>query len=322
MGRRKKTNPTDHLILKFENTNRESCAFSRDFATAQITDNQMTKWSKTQKQLFMLVLENIDWTRMNNKNVIELDHREVAEKLNWDYAEENERKIAYVLEKEIDFMCKHSYIKLKDPISHAWYSDNVISSAGSLGSGSNFTYVKLSPLFMNHFQGMYQLQSQFGGNFPLLMSTDVFAFRSGLTYDFFMTLRLDGKPGKINVNDYSTFDLKEIFHLTNEAYTKKVIDPKTGEKVVKFDRTNFEKYTLNIVLEDINRSETIKIIPAKDGKLYEKIKVKGKVISYRIKYKILTLQQIRANRRKFEENATSQSEDVIEIDESMYAFFE
>lgn len=295
MARRKKTEPFA-LMLKPENVSKEACAFSRDFAYMQLQNNEMVKWSKTQKQLFLLVLEQIDWTKRGNANLIELDNREIAFKMGWSYSKENERKIAQVLTQEISQMWEHSKIELKDPISKTWFKDHVIATAGG---NSLKTYVSISPFFMNHFEGMYQITSETGVSFPVLMSTDVLSFKSSLTYDFYLKLRVEGAVGgAINKKEFSTFKLKELLHLDKSAYTKKIIDAKTGEEKIKFDRTNFEKYALTVVLEDINKSETIQIIPFEDGKLFKKIKVNGKVDNYLIKYRIFDIKEIRKHREQ------------------------
>lgn len=309
MGRRKKTEPLS-LLLKPENVVKESCAFSRDFAYMQITHNDMTQWSKLQKQLFMLALEEIDWTRKGNSNVIELDHKEIAFRLGWNYSSENERKIRQVIEEEISQMNKNSYIKLKDPVSGDWYSDHVIASAGG---NSLMTRVVIGQLLMNHFEGMYQTQKATGVSFPVIMSTDVLSFKSNLTYDFFVKLRLEGAVGgAVNTKELSTAQIKNILHMTESSYTREVIDKKTGEKKVKFDRANFEKHVLGTILDDINHTETIQIIPAPDGKLFEKIYQRGQVYRYVIKYRIFDINDIKRHRKKLmKEN--NKEEDITEM---------
>ena len=295
MGRRKKKEPLS-LLLRPENVLKESCAMTRDFAYMQITHNDMTQWSKLQKQLFMLALEEIDWTRKGNSNVIELDHKEIAFRLGWDYSPENERKIKQVIEEEISQMHRNSYVKLKDPVSGTWYSDHIIASAGG---NSLMTRVVLGQLFMNHFEGMYQTQKETGLPFPVIMSTDVLSFKSNLTYDFYLKLRLEGAVGgAINTKELSTAEIKKILHMTEKSYTREVVDKKTGEKKVKFDRTNFEKHVLTIILEDINNGETIQIVPTPDGKLFEKVYLRGQVYRYIIRYRIFDINDIKRHRKK------------------------
>ena len=57
---------------------------------------------------------------------------------------------------------------------------------------------------MNHFEGMYQITSETGVSFPVLMSTDVLSFKSSLTYDFYLKLRVEGAVGgAINKKEFS-----------------------------------------------------------------------------------------------------------------------
>lgn len=312
MARRKKVEPLE-IVLKPENVSRESCALSRDFAYAQLTNNDMVKWSKTQKQLFLLVLEQLDWTRRDNKTLIELDNQEVALRMGWEYSYENERKIKQVIEAEITDMWNNSKIELRDPISGSWYKDHVISTAGG---NALKTFVSISPWFINHFQGMYQLSAQTGASFPVLMSTDVLSFKSSLTYNFYLKLRLEGVTGgPINTKELSDYDIKNILQIDKDAYMRvsEVLNKATGKKELKrkIDRNNFEKYVLNVVLEDINKSETIQIIKSPDGKLFEKIKIRGKVAKYRIRYRIFDVKTIKKHReyliKKLSKEDTSES---------------
>lgn len=295
MGRRKKKEALS-LILRPEDVIKESCAFTRDFAYMQITHNDMAEWTKLQKQLFVLALEEVDWTRKGNSNIIELDHKEIAFRLGWDYSPENSRKIKQVIENEISQMNKNSFVKLKDPVSGEWYSDHVITSAG----GNSFmTRIFISHLFMNHFEGMYETQRETGVSFPVIMTTDVLNFKSNLTYDFYMKLRLEGAVGgAVNTKELSTAEIKRILHMSEAAYTREVVDKKSGLTKRKFDRANFENHVLSVILKDINNGETIQILPAPDGKLFEKVYLRGQVYRYIIRYRIFDIHDIKKHRRK------------------------
>ena len=65
-----------------------------------------------------------------------------------------------------------------------------------------------------------------------------------------------------------------------------------------FDRANFEKYTLNRAIEELNRSCMVSILPYEDGSYYEKIKKRGKVTGYRFRYKVYTLEQMKKRQEK------------------------
>lgn len=292
MGRRKKSNdPVERLFLP-ENTTKESCAMTRDFAHEQLSNDVLTKWNLQHKKLFMCVLEQVDWTHSGNKNVIELNNRDVAKKMGWNYSPKYERSIAQEIEKLIDFMWRNGEIKMQDPYNHKWLRDHVISSAGG---DTNYTYIAISPFFMNHFEGMYHLNQ----SFPTILSTDVYSFRYSVSYDMYLELRTNGKTGGFeNKMEFTMTQLRDILKVAPDSYMKKVIDPETGEARKKYDRTNFIKKAFVPVLEDINNSETIDIIPAKDGKLYDTIREGGKVSKYVIKYKIHTLKQIENSRKK------------------------
>lgn len=79
MARRKKTDPIE-ILFNPEDTMKNSCAMTRDFAHEQLSNDALTKWNLQHKKLFMCVLEQVDWTRNGNKNIIELNNREVAKK--------------------------------------------------------------------------------------------------------------------------------------------------------------------------------------------------------------------------------------------------
>lgn len=224
--------------------------------------------------------------------------------MGWKYSPENERKISQEIAALITFMWENGKIKLQDPYNHKWFLDHVISSAGG---DTNYTYVAISPFFMNHFEGMYHLNQ----SFPTILSTDVYSFRYSVSYDMYQELRLNGKTGGFeNKMEFTMTQLRDILKVAPDSYMKKVADSKTGEVKKKYDRTNFIKKLFTPVMEDINNSETIDIIPAKDGKLYSTIKEGGKVSKYVIRYKIHTLKQIEASREKKWHNIIDKEEYV------------
>lgn len=294
MGRKKKVEYLEPLFqLKPEDVATvNSCAMTRDFAHTQLSNDVLGKWNIQHKKLFMCILEHVDWTHSGNKNVIELNNRDVARKMGWMYSPENERKIAQEIEKLITFMWENGKIQLQDPYSHKWVRDHIISSAS--GGDSNYTLVAISPFFMNHFEGMYHLNQ----SFPTILSTDVYSFRYSVSYDMYIKLRMHGKTGGFeNEMEFTMTQLRDILRTAPDSYMKKIKNTETGDVKIRYDRTNFLKKALTPVLEDINNSETIDIIPAKNGKLYSTIKEGSKVSKYVIRYKIHGLKQIETARK-------------------------
>lgn len=291
MGRRKKTNLIKELFNP-EDTMSQSFAMTTEFAGVQLNDETLSKWGLQHKQLFACILSAVDWENTGNNCRIELNNRDVAKIMGWNYSEEEERKIAYEIEKLVDFMRKNSEISLRDPYNYQYYKGSLIYA---ISGNPNYTTVRLNPDFMNHFEGLYRLKR----SFPALMSTDTGSFRYSASYDMYMNLKLKGKAdGSINKMEYTMTQLREALKVAPESYMKKVVNSETGEIKKKYDRTNLVKKAFLPVLEDINNSEVIEIIPAKDGKLYHTIKEGGKTSKYIIKYKVHTIREVEANREK------------------------
>lgn len=284
-GRKKKENKAV-MIRRPEDVDKETLGMTRDFALVHLVTSGYVEWSSLQRKLFAVVLGEIDWTKSGNSNIIEITAEEIAEKIDWDLGN-NIRKIKEMLNDNLHAMARTSYISIDDPYTGEKITRNLIVGVRTNSTGAT---VEIDSKFLPHFENLYKLSANEKKSFITFMQPDLLSFDSSFSYPLFMRLRSCGKSGGA-INEYSmtTRQLKELFGLGEEAYVRK-----DGH----FDRTNFEKFVINPAIVDINKSETITILPWEDGKLFAKEKVRGKVVGYKFKFQIWDKKKITRNREK------------------------
>lgn len=112
---------------------------------------------------------------------------------------------------------------------------------------------------------------------------DIMKFECKHTAPLYQRLRSLNKHPKFDkYYDFNTSELKEIFGLSADDYVKK-----SGSQVGSFDRLNFEKYTLNKAIEEINTKSSLT-----HNVWYEKHKKGNRVAFYRIYFENLQLPSI------------------------------
>ncbi len=98
----------------------------------------------------------------------------------------------------------------------------------------------------------------------------------------------------INERRYTTKELKTIFGLDINDYTRMVTNKEDGSKERKFDRTNFEKRVLIPAIEQINEGEMMQILtqPGKKGRVsyFGKTKTEQGSVCYIFRFKVKTRQ--------------------------------
>lgn len=291
-GRRRKDDFEQSVIIRLpEDVDADMIAFSKDFANKYLREIDFVGWTPVQEQLFFLVLGGINWREGDNNNVVAIDNQKAVQQLGWNYT--NLRSAAAEMRKEFDYMTKHSGLSIQNPRSGKWCTGNLIMTSWG---DSLTTYVKLNSDFMPHFESLYETTMLTGRPFLTLMGHDPTDFRSSFASPLFLNLRVQW-PRNVdyNVIKYTTKQLKDIFKMSVTDYMKK--DPETGE-LTHFNRSTFETKALVPALEDINRSETMRLYTWPNGKLFEKEKLNGKVHYYVFKYKVFEREEIIMRRQK------------------------
>lgn len=285
MGRHKKEEKA-LIIRRPEDVERDTLGMSRDFALTHLITAGFSEWSALQRKLFVIVLSGINWRESGNSNVIEIKNEDIMKKLDWEL-QKNDRRMTEILDDNLHYMAKSSYLELENPLTRERITRNLISE---VKTNSFSTVVELNPKFMPHLENLFSVNLATKKSFITFMQPDVLSFSSSFAYPLFLELRSCGKSGgAVNEHAITTRRLKEIFGLDEDAYMRQ-----DGH----FDRTNFEKFVLMAAIKDINKSETITILPwdEKGSKFFSKDKVKGKVYSYIFKFQIWDKKKITRNR--------------------------
>ena len=262
-------------------------AMSKALARSQIN------WTLEQRKLFAMCLSKIAWRQNNNSNVIELDKREIIEvlglKLSTRYQSE-------YLRNAFRKLAANSEVHWTNPDDrNEWEDDFLIYKRRSTKGKIEVTF---NPTFMPHLENLAQ-------SYVTFLTDDIYGFKSTFSYILFHELRLNCDTRKTNWRTYTTKQLKDLFGLGKEDYMRK-----DG----KFDRYSFEKKVIDTAIEEINRTEMIKILPFTESeaspknpnKCYEKIKKSGLVAGYRFKYWVKTSQTPPSNGTFEDDNGSDQ----------------
>lgn len=244
-------------------------AISRALARAKIN------WTPEERKLFAMILTKIIWSKGNNSNIIELDKVEIIECLGLKL--DSDHRSTY-LRRAFKKLATDSEVSWTDPRDkEVWVDDPIIHKRFSRRGK---IYVEINKEFMPHLENLVQDNS-----FITMFSDDIYGFHSRFTFALFDELRLhyDSRVMR-NIRDYSTKQLKSIFRLKKNDYCRK-----DGS----FNRTMFEKKTLDVAIKEINESKMMSILPFvhRDGReptYYEKVKQNGKVVAYRFQYYVRT----------------------------------
>lgn len=257
--------PEENQIVGFKLKKPENSLQNRMVAMAKSLAKAQIKWTANQKKLFIMVLTKIDWSKSGNSNVVELDKNEIIDALKLNI---NASDKSIYLRNEFRKLATNSFVSWTSKEDRDIWEDGFLfvkwgSSRNKMNITINQDYMPL----LENLVGTYQ--------FLTMWSNDMYSFKSKFSFALFEELRMNYDNRYFtNERDYTTKQLKELFGLTKDDY----MNGSSG----KFDRFNFEKYTLNVAMEEINAGEMMKIINV------EKIKKNGRVIAYRIRYTVKT----------------------------------
>lgn len=298
-GRKRKYEPIIKLRLPDE-LEGDKIAITRDLAKEQLQVAEFMGWSAIQRKIFAIMLMNIKWKEKGNSNVVQIKNSEAMELLGR-HLEKAERNIGVILRDEISHMVTHSGVRLQDPYNHKYYTGNLLFE---VSGDSVFTNVTLNPLFMPHFEQLYETKA-----FITMLGTDMVSFDSVYSFHLYQHLRLYCKTGgAINSHFMTTKQLKELFGLGQYDYMRRKVDV-TADGIPldenwnadddnRFDRYGFEQRVLLPAIRGINKSEMVEILAWEDGKFFRKEKERGKVTGYRFKYVVYEDDFIKKQREK------------------------
>lgn len=237
-----------------------------------------------ERKLLIMALTKIKWSKKENPMEVVLSKIEVAEVLNWKYdASERSR---YIRKLAANLM-RHSMIQIDGTDKDEWDDGFLVPRFRSTkGDVHIFFAEQFRPLLENLTKDK---------DFVTIWANDIYGFNSIYAYLLFEELRLHCDTSKTNWRTYSTKELKELFGIPKDGKGSYMHFDKAKGKDV-FDRSNFEKYVLDVAIEEINRGQMLQIRPfigmeataEKPNKLYAKIKKNGFVTGYQFKYEVRT----------------------------------
>lgn len=238
-------------------------------------------------KVFVMALTKINWKKDENNLEIYIQKNDVKDALGWNY---DSSDLSYKLRLLIKNLLKHSMVSFDGETDEEWEEGflvtNVKSTRGEI-------CIKLNEYYRPLFEGLLQDK-----DYITIWANDVYGFKSVYSYLFFEELRLHCDTRTTNYREYSTKELKKMFGMPKDGKGSYMHFDKTKGKNV-FDRTNFEKYVLDVICAEINNGSMIELFPQfeydKDGKIkshkyYKKIKKNGYVAAYRFQYNVKTRQ--------------------------------
>lgn len=148
---------------------------------------------------------------------------------------------------------------LSDNVSYSGYAiSDVIEDLNADKMSYTFT---LSNKLLPYFQLL-------ASNYTIVHLEQAKQFKSRFSYNLYLNLLSWTSEELVNYRIYTTKQLKEIFGLSEKAYTS---------KLGKFKRTDFEKKTIEIAVQEINEQTSMRLA-------CEKIKKNNRVMGYKFEF--------------------------------------
>ncbi len=240
--------------------------------------------SLEERKLLIMALTRIKWNKADNEIIVPISKVEVCEIMNWNVdSSDRSVKVRNLAKK----LAKNSWIEIdgidKDEWDDGFLVPRIHSTRGDI-------YIHFAEQFRPLLEDLTKNK-----DFVTIWANDIYGFKSIYAYLLFEDMRIHCDTQKTNWRTYSTKELKELFSIPKDGKGSYMHFDKKKDKYV-FDRSNFEKYVLDVAIKEINQGYMIKILPfigmeancEKPNKLYAKIKKNGYIIGYQFKFYIHT----------------------------------
>lgn len=232
----------------------------------------LPKWSQVEVKLFFSIIERINWRKSNNGNVVVLSNIDLRKRIGWTESDNLRQFSKYVFA-----TLKHMKSVGDIEIKNLSYENDSIYIQGSLfyhvEGNQDYTLIVLNPKFMPLFENLIKTKNYF-----TYWVSDIYKLRSKHAQNFYFELIEKSKKFGADIEevDFTTKQLKNVFGLDKDSYMDK-----DG-----FNRSKFEKRTLDKAIEEIINSKLIDLVPYEDGKYYVKTKNGKKVDKYKFQYRV------------------------------------
>lgn len=239
------------------------------FAVSRIFAEARKQMNLKEYKTFTYALSQISW-KEDCPDVFYLDKKTVAEICG---IHSDTDHLSQDLMDEIGEMPIHSFLKFKDKDNDLYVNGCFVNTIASF---KNRIRIRLNQDYLGLFGNLDK-------DYITMWSADIYKMHSERAIKFYELLRensdtrLDTQEGIVGVRA-----IKELFDIPKEAYMRE----KGG-----FDRTNFEKYIIDPICEDLCKTEMITLI-MQGGKFYEKVKKGGRVVGYRFLWNLSSRPQV------------------------------
>ena len=236
---------------------------SQIIAVSDVFARARKQMNVAELKTFTYALTQIKWTESNNKNIVYLDKKKLANiiGITSDYDH-----LSADLKRSIGKLRQHSEIEISLEDKDFWESGQFITNVRMVRDNVRLTfYEEYMPLF----QGLEK-------DYITMWSEDIFQMRTERSIIFYEELR-SKTSGFQDVYEYGygIKALKELFGIPKDG--KGSYMRKDGH----FDRQAFERYVIDPLCQDLANCKMIQLSKQANGKYYEKVKSGNKVLGYR-----------------------------------------
>lgn len=234
------------------------------FAVSKIFARAKKQMNVDEYKTFVFALSTIDWTKPMPSS-IEIDKKELAEILE---IETDPAHLSMLLSRKIKELPKHSYAEFSDEDEKIYISGTVINTV--ILSRRNKAIIDFNPRY-------FKLFSELSTDYITMWCTDIFNMRTERAITFYEHLRAHSDTTQECQKGFGIKALKELFDIPKDAYMRE----KGG-----FDRSNFEKFIIEPLCEELAKCEMLQLVLQPDGKYYEKVKEGKRVKGYRFYWNV------------------------------------
>ena len=232
------------------------------FAVSKIFARAKKQMNLAEYKTFTYALANLRFTE-DNSNKLLLDKKTIAKIVG---VNSDADHLSQDLKRSIGQLPKHSFVEFDD-IDNDFYDSGVMVT--NLRMNKNNVSVIFNTEYMPLFSKLVK------GEYITMWSGDIFSMTSDRSVEFYEELRLNtDSRDKINTANLGVKYFKELFNIPKDGKGSYMRE-KGG-----FDRSNFEKYVIDPLCEDLSKCKMITLILQEDGKYYQKVKKNGRVVGY------------------------------------------
>lgn len=231
------------------------------FAVSRVFAEARKQMNLAEYKTLTLALSRISWQNPC-PDTLYIDKKELAKVIG---ITSDTDHLSVDLNRAIGEMPAHSFLRFADRDKDMYVNGNFVRTIAMF---KNRVRIRLEEEFLGLFGGLDK-------NYITMWAEDIFQMRSERAVLFYELLRehtdsrLDINSGTVSVQKF-----KEMFNIPKDgpgSYTRD-----NGH----FNRSEFEKYVIDPVCEDVSKCRMIQLVIQPNGKYYEKIKQGNRVRAY------------------------------------------